>query len=46
VARTIWLQRKTYDVVYFLMQGLHLLTCLAMIRMLGKPAIMKISGSD
>lgn len=45
VAWALWARRNSYDLVYFLMQGLHLLTGLAATRLLGKPAVMKISGS-
>jgi glycosyltransferase involved in cell wall biosynthesis len=45
VARTLLTRRSDYDLVYFLMQGLHLLTGLAATRLLGKPAVVKISGS-
>jgi glycosyltransferase involved in cell wall biosynthesis len=45
VAYTIWRLRHTYDVVYFLMQGLHLLTGLQVAHFLGKPIVMKIGGS-
>lgn len=45
VARELWRRRKTYDVVYFLMQGLHLAAGLPVARLLGKPIVMKISGS-
>jgi glycosyltransferase involved in cell wall biosynthesis len=37
--------RKDYDIVYFLMQGLHLAAGLPVARLLGKPILMKISGS-
>lgn len=37
--------RKQYDIVYFLMQGLHLAAGLPVARLLGKPILMKISGS-
>lgn len=45
VARAIWSRRRTYDIVYFLMQGLHLAAGLPTCRLLGKPMAMKISGS-
>ena len=45
VARALWRERRKYQLVYFLMQGAHLLTGLPMARALGKPAVMKISGS-
>jgi glycosyltransferase involved in cell wall biosynthesis len=37
--------RKQYQVVYFLMQGLHLAAALPVARLLNKPVIMKFSGS-
>lgn len=37
--------RHSYDIVYFLMQGLHLAAGLPVARLLGKPILMKISGS-
>lgn len=46
VAKTLLLRRNRYDLVYFLMQGLHLLTGLAVTRLLRKPVAMKISGSS
>ncbi len=39
------LLRGGYDLVYFLMQGLHLAVGLPIVRMLRKPIVMKISGS-
>jgi len=45
VAWALWRDRKRYDVVYFLMQGLHLAAGLPVARALGKPIVMKISGS-
>lgn len=45
VARGIWRGRKTFDVVYFLMQGLHLAAGLPVARLSAKPIVMKISGS-
>jgi len=44
VARTIWRRRKSTDVVYFLMQGLHVAAGLPVARLAGKPTVMKISG--
>lgn len=41
----LWRQRANYDVIYFLMQGLHLALGLPVARLLGKPVVMKISGS-
>ena len=43
-AWTIWRWRKNIDLVYFLMQGLHLAAGLPVARMAGKPMVMKISG--
>jgi glycosyltransferase involved in cell wall biosynthesis len=45
VARDLWRRRKSYDVVYFLMQGLQVLTGLPVARSLRKPIVMKIAGS-
>jgi glycosyltransferase involved in cell wall biosynthesis len=45
VAWAIWTGRKRYDVVYFLMQGLHLAAGLPVTRWLGKPIVMKFGGS-
>ncbi|WP_031494843.1 glycosyltransferase family 4 protein [Bryobacter aggregatus] len=45
VARELWRLRKEVDVVYFLMQGLHLVPGLPICRWLGLPIVMKISGS-
>lgn len=45
VVGSLWGRRKSFDIVYFLMQGLHLLAGLPAARLLGKPAVMKISGS-
>jgi len=45
VARAIWSGRERYDVVYFLMQGLHLAAGLPVARWLGKPIVMKFGGS-
>jgi len=41
----IWSGRKRYDVVYFLMQGLHVAAGLPVARWLGKPIVMKFGGS-
>jgi glycosyltransferase involved in cell wall biosynthesis len=41
----MWVERGNYDVVYFLMQGVHVVTGLAAGRMMGKAMVMKISGS-
>jgi glycosyltransferase involved in cell wall biosynthesis len=38
-------ERGNYDLVYFLMQGLHLAAGLPVARLLGKPILMKIGGS-
>jgi glycosyltransferase involved in cell wall biosynthesis len=38
-------ERRSYEVVYFLMQGLHLAVGLPIARLLKKPIIMKISSS-
>jgi glycosyltransferase involved in cell wall biosynthesis len=45
VAWAIWRERRRYDVVYFLMQGLHLAAGLPVARLLKKPIIMKFGGS-
>jgi glycosyltransferase involved in cell wall biosynthesis len=45
VAGMLWRDRNNYQVVYFLMQGLHLALGLPVARMLGKPIVMKISSS-
>lgn len=45
VAWAIWRGRDAYDVVYFLMQGLHLAAGLPVVRVLRKPAVVKIAGS-
>ncbi len=45
VAWAIWTGRKRYDVVYFLMQGLHLAAGLPVTHWLGKPIVMKFGGS-
>jgi glycosyltransferase involved in cell wall biosynthesis len=45
VAWTLWRQRRNYQVVYFLMQGLHLAAGLPVARALGKPIVMKFGGS-
>ncbi len=45
VAWGIWSGRKRYDVVYFLMQGLHLAAGLPVARWLRKPIVMKFGGS-
>lgn len=38
-------ERRNYDAVYFLMQGLHLAACLPVARLLGKTILMKVGGS-
>lgn len=45
VAWAIWKDRRSYDAVYFLMQGLHLAAGLPVARMLRKPIVMKFGGS-
>jgi len=45
VGWALWHERNHYDVVYFLMQGLHLAVGLPVARWLGKPIVMKFSGS-
>lgn len=45
VAWTLWRDRANYDIVYFLMQGLHLAAGLPVARALGKPIVMKFGGS-
>lgn len=45
VAWALWRDRNRYQVVYFLMQGLHLAAGLPVARMLGKPIVMKFGGS-
>lgn len=45
VAHAIWSRRRSYDVIYFLMQGLHLATGLQVGRFLKKPMVVKIAGS-
>lgn len=45
VARAIWSRRRSYDLVYFLMQGLHLASGLPVARLLKKPTVMKVGGS-
>ncbi len=46
VAWTLFKERHEYEVVYFLMSGLHLATGLPVARMLGKPIVMKFSCSS
>jgi glycosyltransferase involved in cell wall biosynthesis len=45
VAWTLWRERRNYNFVYFLMQGLHLAAGLPVARALGKPIVMKVGGS-
>lgn len=45
VAWALWRERRNYRMVYFLMQGLHLAAGLPVARALGKPIVMKFSGS-
>ena len=45
VAWTLFRERRNYQLVYFLMQGVHLAAGLPVARWLGKPIVMKISGS-
>ncbi len=42
----LWRQRSSYDVVYFLMTGAHVVSCSLMAKLLGKPILMKFSGSN
>jgi len=45
VCSTLIWERRNYQFVYFLMQGLHLAVGLPTARLLGKPILMKIAGS-
>ena len=45
VAGMLLWERRNYQLVYFLMQGLHLAAGLPVARALGKPIIMKVAGS-
>ena len=45
VAWALIRERRHYQVIYFLMQGLHLAAGLPVARLLRKPVVMKISGS-
>ncbi len=45
VAWALWRERHNYQIVYFLMQGLHLAAGLPIARWLGKPIVMKFGGS-
>ena len=46
VSRFIRSRHRTYDVVYFLMQGLHLAAGLPLAHFLKKPIVVKIAGSS
>ncbi len=46
VGWTLWRERRNYEVAYFLMQGLQLLTGLPVAALLGKPIVMKFSCSN
>jgi glycosyltransferase involved in cell wall biosynthesis len=46
VAWTLYRERRRYQLVYFLMQGLHLAVGLPVARVIGKPIVMKVSGSS
>ena len=45
VCGMLFRERRNYQFVYFLMQGLHLAAGLPTARLLGKPMLMKIAGS-
>ena len=45
VATGIWRRRHEFDLIYFLMQGLHLAAGLPVTRLANKPLIMKFGGS-
>ncbi|HEY9140226.1 MAG TPA: glycosyltransferase family 4 protein [Bryobacteraceae bacterium] len=45
VAWALWRERRNYQIVYFLMQGLHLAAGLPVARALRKPIVMKFAGS-
>jgi len=45
VAWALWRERRNYQIVYFLMQGLHLAAGLPVARALKKPIVMKFGGS-
>jgi len=45
-AWTLFRERRNYEIAYFLMQGLQLATGLPTAHILGKPVIMKFSGSN
>src|ERR1035441_333514 len=46
VAWTLLKERRNHQLVYFLMQGVHLATGLPVARWLGKAIVMKVSGSS
>jgi glycosyltransferase involved in cell wall biosynthesis len=46
VAWTLFKERRNYDIAYFLMQGLHVLTGVPVAGLLGKPVVMKFSCSS
>jgi len=46
VAWVLFAERRNYQVAYFLMQGLHLAAGLPVAKLLHKPVVMKISGSN
>ncbi len=46
VAWTLLRERRRYQLVYFLMQGIHLALGLPVARALGKSIVMKVSGSN
>jgi glycosyltransferase involved in cell wall biosynthesis len=46
VAWFMWRRRHTYDLAYFLMQGLQIATGVPIARAVRKPVVMKISGSN
>ena len=45
VAWSLWRERRNYELVYFLMQGLHLAAGLPVARALNKTIVMKVGGS-
>ncbi|HEY1217567.1 MAG TPA: glycosyltransferase family 4 protein [Bryobacteraceae bacterium] len=45
VAWALWRERRNYQIVYFLMQGLHLAAGLPVAHALAKPIVMKFGGS-
>lgn len=46
VAWQLFWRRREYDVVYFLMSGLHIATAMPAMRLRGMPMVMKFSGSN